>query len=487
VNNPLADFLFNTMPIRSLESAFDPDHFRKEGHALVDLLGDYLERVQRKEPAVLPWVSPDVEAAFWKEVQFEDSLSFWQTVLARSIHLHHPRYMGHQTAVVANEAALAALVSAVLNNGMAVYEMGAVSTAQERILIGILAEHLGLGTQSDGFFTSGGTIANLTALLTARAVKAQQDVWEDGTKASFALMVSDEAHYCIDRAVRIMGWGREGIIRVPTNPQMQMDVAALPALYETATASGKKVIAIVGSAGSTSTGAFDPLEVIADFAEQHNLWFHVDGAHGAASAFSETYKPLLAGIHRADSVAMDFHKLLGTSGLVTALVYRTGVHSYQTFAQRADYLLEQTENPEWYNLGRRTLECTKNMMVLRAFALYQMYGTAFFANQVEVLHGLAKRFAQLVRESTDFTLCIPPQTNIVCFRYEPSHVKPEQLAALNREIRQKIVASGTFYLVQTQVKGQFWLRLTLMNPLTSVEDLQALLSEIRQVANEIHL
>lgn len=126
-------------------------------------------------------------------------------------------------------------------------------------------------------------------------------------------------------------------------------------------------------------------------------------------------------------------------------------------------------------------------MVLRAFALYQMYGTAFFANQVEVLHGLAKRFAQLVRESTDFTLCIPPQTNIVCFRYEPSHVKPEQLAALNREIRQKIVASGTFYLVQTQVKGQFWLRLTLMNPLTSVEDLQALLSEIRQVANEIHL
>lgn len=88
MNNPLADFLFNTMPIRSLESAFDPDHFRKEGHALVDLLGDYLERVQRKEPAVLPWVSPDVEAAFWKEVQFEDSLSFWQTVLARSIHLH---------------------------------------------------------------------------------------------------------------------------------------------------------------------------------------------------------------------------------------------------------------------------------------------------------------------------------------------------------------------------------------------------------------
>lgn len=473
------------MQSRQQQDGFHPEQFRKQGHALIDLLADYLTDVGQQKEVVLPFTAPDEEVAFWKTACFEDNLAYWKAVVARSIHLHHPRYMGHQTAVVANEAALSALVGAVLNNGMSVYEMGAVSTAQEQILIEVLAQALGFSPQAGGFLTSGGTLANLTALLTARAVKIPWDVWEEGAKEPLALLVSEEAHYCVDRAVRIMGWGSAGIIRIPTNGRMQMKTASLRSAYEEALASGKKVIALVGSAGSTSTGSFDPLNELADFAEKNELWFHVDGAHGAAVAFSDQYKPLLRGIERADSVVMDFHKLLGTPGLTTALVYRKGADAFRTFAQRADYLLEQTQSPEWFNLGRRTLECTKNMMVLRAYVLYQRYGTTFFSQQVEKLHYLAQQFAGLVQENPDFRLCTQPETNIVCFRYAPDRVLPQDIEALNREIRKRIIESGAFYLVQTTVKKQFWLRLTLMHPETTEEDLKALLLEIQRVASEI--
>ncbi|HRK73081.1 MAG TPA: pyridoxal-dependent decarboxylase, partial [Rhodothermales bacterium] len=313
------------------QDMFHPEQFRKEGHALIDLLADYLTDVGQQREVVLSCTAPDEEVEFWKTACFGDNLAYWKTVVARSIHLHHPRYMGHQTAVVANEAALSALVGAVLNNGMAVYEMGAVSTAQEQILVEVLAQALGFGFQAGGFLTSGGTLANLTALLTARAVKTNRDVWEEGMQEPLALLVSEEAHYCVDRAVRIMGWGSAGIIRIPTNSRMQMDTTSLPSAYEEACASGKKVVALVGSAGSTSTGSFDPLNELADFAGKHQLWFHVDGAHGAAVTFSDKYKLLLRGIERADSVVMDFHKLLGTPGLTTALVYRNGADSFRTF------------------------------------------------------------------------------------------------------------------------------------------------------------
>lgn len=461
----------------SYEALFSPEHFRQAGHALIDQVADYLAQV-RQSPT-LAWIAPETEYQFWKETSFDSLTAFFDAVLARSIHIHHPQYIGHQTATVLPETSLASLVSGLLNNGMAVYEMGAAASAMERVLIEGLAPSLGFSAQAGGFFTSGGTLANLTALLAARAAKAQTDVWQTGQTTPLALMVSEEAHYCVDRAVRMMGWGADGIIKVPTNERFQMRIECLKPLWEAATAQGRQVIAVVGSAGTTSTGSFDDLAGIGAFCAAHDLWFHVDGAHGAALALSEKYRPKTAGLEVADSVAMDFHKLLATPALTTALFFKEDRAAYQTFKQRADYLLEETQDLEWHNLGRRTIECTKGMIVLKAFMLFKQHGLPFFDAHVTRLHDLTAGFSQLISAAPDFELAVPPETNIVCFRY--LHPKGN-LSALNRAIRQQLLEDGAFYIVQTVLRGETWLRATVMNPLTTEADFIRLLETIRGLA-----
>ncbi len=257
----------------NLQKAFSPHSFRQNAHTLVDLLSDYLESAQNQTiTSVIPYTEPDESLAFW-QADYEQGAGyiedFFKKTIEKSTHLHHPRYMGHQVTPPLPITAIASMLSGLLNNGMAVYEMGLVSNPLERILSELLANKIGFDENASGLLTSGGTLANLTALLAARAAKT--DVWEEGTSEKLAVMVSEEAHYCIDRAARIMGMGSEGIIKVPTNEKLQIRTDLLEKYYNEAIEKGFKVICIVGSACSTSTGSYDNLEEIAVFAQKHNL------------------------------------------------------------------------------------------------------------------------------------------------------------------------------------------------------------------------
>jgi L-2,4-diaminobutyrate decarboxylase len=457
--------------------------FRQQGHALVDLIADYLQNAQNQAfKTVYPQQSPDDALAYWqddfkKSTEGGDVQAFFKDIIDRSNHLHHPRYMGHQVPPPDPMAALAGLLTGILNNGGAVYEMGIVSNPIERVITDWVAQLCGY-ENGGGFLTSGGTLANLTALLTARAVIT--DVWEDGNNERLAVMVSDEAHYCIDRAARIMGFGTEGVIKIPTDSRFKLKTELLEEYYKKATEKGLKVIAVIGSAGSTSTGSYDNLEAIADFAEKHQLWFHVDGAHGAAVIFSEKYKPLVKGIDRADSVVLDFHKMLMTPALVTALVYKRGNDAYKTFQQKAQYLWADPDSLDWYNPGKRTFECTKLMMSLKIYTLIKAYGVRCFEENVTYLYDLGEKFADLIKKRPDFELAVEPETNIVCFRFlnKNKNASDAELNALNAEIRGELLRGGQFYIVQTTLRGKLYLRTTLINPLTTEGDLEALLDKI---------
>lgn len=469
-----------------LVQAYDPATFRQQGHALIDQLADYLERDQQGGPhPVLPWLAPEALLADWEAEADQwgkaDLNSFFTKLLANSIHIHHPHYMGHQVSGPAPATALASLVSALLNNGMAVYEMGASATVIERIVIDTLRKAIGFGEQAGGFLTSGGTLANLTAMLCARKQKANEDVWETGTRHQYAIMVSEEAHYCVERTVRIMGWGTAGVIKVPVDDAYQMRTDLLAACYQQALADGKQVIAVVGSASSTSTGSYDDLGAISAFCQAHGLWFHVDGAHGGAVVFTEKYKNLAQGIHLADSVVVDFHKMLMTPALVTGLVFKNGDDSYHTFAQKAQYLWAQTDR-EWFNLAKRTFECTKLMMSIKVYVLLRTYGLPLFDDYVTTLYDLGRQFAQLIQQRPRLELAVAPQANIVCFRYLLPDVSVAEANALNQGIRQAIVESGRFYIVQTSLKGRVYLRTTLMNPLTTEAELIKLLDYVEHTA-----
>ncbi len=462
-----------------MKHIYNSETFRKSGHELIDLLADHLATAQQGNIPVLPWETPDNQFDFWEKYDLEDknTTTLFKDIIERSISLNHPRYMGHQISPVAPVTALASLVAAFMNNGMGVYEMGPASTAIEKVVIKFFAEAIGYEANADGFMTSGGTLANLTALLAARSVHARTDVWQAGHSGQkLAIMVSAEAHYCVDRAARIMGFGEEGILKIETNERFQMNIESLDNQFEQATKKGFQVIAIVGSACTTSTGSYDDLEAIADFAERREIWFHVDGAHGGAAIFSEKYKSLTRGIHRADSVVIDCHKMLMTPAIATALVFKSSQDAYKTFNQKAQYLWKEAAEEEWYNLAKRTFECTKEMMSIKFFCLMQLYGKQGFAEFVETLYDLGKTFAKLIKKRPQLELVTEPECNIVCFRvYNPELDRAEN-NRINSRIRQEIIESGKFYIVQTTLQNTVYLRTTLMNPFTSAHDLESLLN-----------
>jgi L-2,4-diaminobutyrate decarboxylase len=465
-----------------LKRGYNGEEFRQLGHEIIDFLADYLENANSPEGiSANHKFDPDALYNDLRKMPFKgSSLQLFQKVVDDSVHLHSRRYMGHQISPTLPVAALAGLVSDFINNGMGVFEMGTLGTAMERTVVQTMVELFELGEEADGVLTSGGTLSNFTALLTARAIKAKEPIWEQGQTQKLGLMVSEQAHYCVDRAVRMMGWGTEGILKVPTNDQFQIRVDQLPVVLKEAENKGIQVIAVVGSACSTSTGSFDDLRALAAFAQEHNLWFHVDAAHGGALIFSKKYSELLDGIQEADSITMDFHKMLLTPAITTALLYKNGKNAYQTFSQKAQYLWKDSETQEWYNLAKRTFECTKTMMGFKVYAALNEYGTPLYEEYINQVQDNAKVFAELINEAQDFELALEPQTNIVCFRFVPSEPQVD-LSQLNAEIREKLVVNGSFYLVQTELNGEKWLRVTLSNPFTSILELKDLLNQIRTI------
>jgi L-2,4-diaminobutyrate decarboxylase len=319
-----------------LKEVYNPENFKQVGYELIDLISGYLKDAEQGNIPVNKFEEPETQMEFRKNYDLGDNppVKLFKDIIDRSIHVHHPKYMGHQISPAAPVSALASMLSAILNNGMAIYEMGSAATAIEKVVVDMIAQKIGWGQEGDGFLTSGGTIGNLTALLAARQTNTSEDIWENGLEDNLGIMVSSEAHYSVDRALRIMGFGTKGIIKIPVGETFTMKTQLLDEYYEKATLNGIKVIAVVGSAPSTSTGMYDDLESIAKFCAKQKIWFHVDGAHGGAAIFSSKYKHLLKGIEHADSIVIDGHKMLMTPSIMTFLLFKEKIIPIQLLAKK---------------------------------------------------------------------------------------------------------------------------------------------------------
>ncbi len=448
-------------------SPFDSEAFRRLGHEVVDLLADHLRDC--KTLPVLPWRDPEQALAAWREPP-GDPYALFARFVAESNHLHHPRFVAHQVTPPLPLAALARFVSAFLNNGLAVYEMSPAGTPIERLVVRWMAQKLGFGEGAGGTLVSGGSLGNLTALLAARAV-AQARAGEQ----RWAILVSEQSHYCIPRAARVLGLGDEGIEYVPTDARFRLQPDALPAALANVRTRGREPLAVVASACTTATGSFDPLGPIAEFCARERIWLHVDGAHGASVVLSPKLRPLVAGIERADSVVWDAHKLLLMPSLSTGVLYRDDRHAEAAFAERADYLFAPGGGGP--DLGRRSLECTKPTMALDLWAALAVHGEQMLRAHVEARVALAQRFAAMLRDAGEFELPVEPAANIVCFRHVPAGEQDPDARQLR--VRRALLESGAFHIVQTRLRGALWLRTVLLNPGTTEEDLAALITAIR--------
>ncbi len=400
--------------------------------------------------------------------------------------LHHPHYIGHQVPGPLPLAGVFDAIGTITNQVMAVYEMGPWATAVERALIQRLGEVIGLPTgEFAGLITSGGSIANLTALLTARNV-VHGESWKSGMSAlptPPVLLVQQDAHYCIARSAGILGMGTNQVVRVGLDAQRRMSPAALESQLRSHHDQRIPVTAVVACACATPIGAFDPLEEIADLCERFGVWLHVDAAHGAAAAFSEKHRHLVKGLERADSFICDAHKMMHVPSLCAFVFYKQAAHRFAAFQQDAPYLFDPSApGMAEYDCGLMTLECTKRAAAFGLWGVWSTYGPGVFSDLVDATFELADEVWKNLQQQPDFESPFRPQCNIVVFRYVPPGGDASQLNDLNRELRRRLIESSEFYVSQTTLEGVAFLRMTVINPLTTLAMVLALLGRIRELA-----
>ena len=466
-----------------IEKAYSSQYFREEGYKLIDYIASCMENnIKEENTQTINWISPEKQLKFWqddfKQKPTDELSDFWKNVFSHSVNNHSHGYMGHQVAVTPALTVLTNAAMAYLNNTTTVYEMGMTANAMEKTITNYLAPKFGYAEKSTGVITSGGSLGNLTALITARTSSGISE--KDYSR--LAIMVSEEAHYSVERAAEIMGIPAENIFKIESDSNHKVTISLLEQSYQYALMKNKIVFCIVGCAGTTAVGAYDDLNAIADFAQKHNIWFHVDGAHGAAVVFSEKYRYLINGIERSDSLIMDFHKMLLSPSISTVVLYNSRKKQINEFSPSATYLWQNQQSEEWYNSAKHTLECTKPITVLHTYAILKRYGSELYEQYVTYLYDLGKKFAEMIESMENFEIAVQPESNIVCFRYISQKYQQEEIPnELNSAIYQKLLEDGKFYIVNTMINQQFYLRVSLMNPLTKIDDLKKLLNKIEDI------
>lgn len=465
---------------------FDPDTFRRLGHELVELLASHLENVDQLT------VSPNADpinlltSLSLPNITTDNPSALFKMILDYSQRLHHPRYFGPQVTTPLPLAALGDFIASFLNNAHTA-EMGPIHVAMEHVVIEWMKSKVGYHNEAAGFFTSGGSLGNLTALLAARQTMSSQDPWQNGVKdqPTLGYLMSDQAHYSNRRALQIMGLGSKAAITVKTDQNYKMDITALNQAYQNAKQQNITPICVIASACNTGPGTFDPIEPLAEFCKQHQLWLHVDAAHGASALLSPEHRLLLRGIESADSIVWDCHKLLMMPSLATAVLFKNKLHASESLKFDASYLAKNLEGPtfDWKNPIKHTIECTKNSMALKMYICLRCYGEEFFAQHVNSRFALAKQFAHLLKER-DFEVPVTPESNIVCFRYI-GNKKTAILNTLQKRLRSALMQEGRFCISETYLGDKAYLRVSLMNPKTTLSDLNDLLTSIEYLAQQL--
>jgi L-2,4-diaminobutyrate decarboxylase len=442
--------------------AFDDDA-RRFAHEVVDLLFDHVQSVDERR--VVDWQSSaELRELVRLDAPVEPAEAMVGRIVAQSIQLHHPAYLGHQVCPPFPAAVLGDLVISTLNQSNAVWEMSPIATVIEKEVVRWLADRAGYPAGSEGTLVSGGSAANLTGLLAARAR------WTAEASGQRPIVLcSAEAHYSIARAAAILGLPPEAVIKVKTDAEHRLDVDALDQVLAAIEADDERsVLAIVATAGSTSTGAFDQLEEIAGLRDRYRTWLHVDAAHGASVLLSETLAPLAHGLRHADSFSWDPHKMMWMPLSLGAIFVRHGEWLRRAFEADAPYLFHAERAGE--NLGELTIQCSKRADAIKLWLSLRLYGVAPFAEALEKVAAMARYAYELVDASDDFEAMHVPHFNIFCFRHRTGD---------NGALRERLIRSGEAWITSTLLRGERVLRITVINPRTERVHIAAMLDAVR--------
>ncbi|MEV1286561.1 aspartate aminotransferase family protein [Micromonospora sp. NPDC049679] len=409
--------------------------------------------------------------------------------LRDAVWFHHPRYLAHLNCPVVIPALLGEAVLSAVNSSLDTWDQSAGGTLIERRLIDWTAARIGLGPAADGVFTSGGTQSNLQAMLLAREEALTRMAESAGMPSDrhellprLRILASAAGHFSVQKSAKLLGLGADAVVTVETDADRRMRPEALAGELERCRHAGQVVMAVVATAGTTDFGSIDPLSSIAALCASAGVWLHVDAAYGCGLLVSPTRRHLLDGIERADSVTVDYHKSFFQPVSSSALLVRDGrVLRHATY--HADYL-----NPARMVERRIPNQVDKSMQTTRRFDALKLWLTlrimgpdAIGALFDEVVDRAADAW-RILADDPRFEVVTRSQLSTVVFRYLPVDPARELADEANLFAREALAASGAAVVAGTRVDGRHHLKLTLLNPETTLDDVRQVVDLIAEHA-----
>ncbi|MEH6406491.1 MAG: aminotransferase class V-fold PLP-dependent enzyme, partial [Leeuwenhoekiella sp.] len=329
-----------------------------------------------------------------------------------------------------------------------------------------------------GIFTSGGSMANLTALVTARNIKCGDDF----SKA--VIYLSDQAHSSNIKAIGVMGFSKEQIRIIPTDMEFKVSINKLKNAINKDRLEGWQPFCFIASAGTTNTGTVDPLEELAKICKKEDLWFHIDGAYGGAAILARDGKNLLKGIEKADSLTVDPHKWFYQPYEMGCLLVRNHKWLSGTFTEKPEYLKDVEGNSSEINFYDHGIQLTRRFRALKFYMSVKTFGLNAFRTAIQYNIDLAEKTESILRGSALWEVVSPATLAVINFRYNPiaSKLTENELDDLNRKISQLVVESREAMLVTTYLNGMVVLRMCLINPRTTLQDVQDTLDLCEKMA-----
>jgi len=479
-----------------------PDEFRAAGHRLVDRIAERLARIPQGpvKPAETP---EDLRAALKIDRPLPEGGADAATLLGEAVELlfdhstlnGHPRFLGYITSSPAPIGILGDFLAAAVNPNIGGYAIGPAATEIERQTVRWIAEFIGFPSDAGGLLVSGGNMANFVGFLAARAAKAGLDVRKTGlagrerAKSPLLVYASAETHTWIQKATDLFGLGTDAIRWIPADDHQRMKTAELRRQIELDRKNGGHPFIVVGTAGSVSTGAVDPLPEIGSICREYDLWFHVDGAYGALAARIPDVPADLRALSEADSVAVDPHKWLYAPLEAGCVLVRNPLDLRNAFSYHPPYYVLRDDVVNFVDYG---LQNSRGFRALKVWLALQHIGRTGYEASIADDIRLSQKLAAALRAHDDFDV-LTQNLSITTFRYVPKDLRSrlgeasveERLNQLNRDLLAEVEKSGEAFFSNAVIDGRFVLRACIVNFNTTDEDIDALPALVARLAEKM--
>jgi aromatic-L-amino-acid/L-tryptophan decarboxylase len=463
------------------------DEIREWGNSVTQFMIDYLGGLCDR-PVYRHTSSREIRSGLDSKLPIEGTdfdlvlKVFADTIVPFSRQNAHPRMFGYVQSPGTPIGAFADLLASTLNANLTIWRSAPGPVELERLTMDWIRQILGFHAEAGGLFVSGGSMANLAALAAARQTKEQ-------SLGRLRIYASSATHFSISKAAALLAIGQENVQYVAVDERFKMRVDDLVARINADLEAGYVPFCIVGNAGTVDTGAVDPLHEIRDVADRFQLWMHVDGSYGAFAVLAESARKLLAGMEKADSIALDPHKWLYLPVDVGCVIYRDPEIARAAFAHEADYTrMFGEEADEAFVCWDYGPELSRRFRALKVWMLLKGVGLDRLSEAIESNLACARYLESMVRASDDFEMVAPVELSIFCFRHVPVQLRtqsPKAIDAFNERLLVALQRDGSSYLSNATLGDRFALRGCVLNYRTTLRDMEILLEDLRRVGKSL--